>query len=466
MCGIAGLYLHREIGAPDLEYFVDELLCNIEHRGRDATGLVAVAEDGNTQLQKYACPAQHFIRFRAGLPEGSQTVLLHTRFATQGHESNNQNNHPVQYGTCFAVHNGHINNDSTLFAEHKLDRLAEVDSEIIAALANEFTLDNIEQVLESVEGSMATAIIDPINHLGKLVLAKGWSSPLIILRHKWMTVWASEQRAIKEAWSACFGTPPADDKFINAGAGSYYILTPDRMEEHKFDPKVAPKRAVYASYNYDSYGEAWGWAEGRPQARTLNNNAQGRSYTWTKCDKCQMWADNDDLKDVDGDKLCVECMYEYGDMSCLLSDTTADDECPTCGEPASGGEEQCALCAQWLGKVEHADSRKHETGATKASKIVSNIGTWERFANNERWAHDCAIEDVGIDLDITPDFVDWLLFRAPIEVMENKSLSELRERAEGLYLTAYSDAFDDTLEMPSDDETAITPQRALVSVTL
>jgi CheY-like chemotaxis protein len=62
-----------------------------------------------------------------------QTTLLlgHTRMPTKGSPICNDNNHPVQAGPVFGVHNGHIANDDDLFQRLDLLRLGQVDSEII-----------------------------------------------------------------------------------------------------------------------------------------------------------------------------------------------------------------------------------------------------------------------------------------------------------------------------------------------
>lgn len=72
-----------------------------------------------------------------GLPRNSQNVILHTRYATQGPVSNNDNNHPVLSpdGNIALIHNGVIWNDFQLRKGLLSDySLAEVDTSVIPAL--------------------------------------------------------------------------------------------------------------------------------------------------------------------------------------------------------------------------------------------------------------------------------------------------------------------------------------------
>ena len=99
MCGIAGVYLRDESAKADLDAILDTMLVDIEHRGGDATGFVAVGNEGVTEWQKAACGAKDFIRQPpARSRKGSRTLLAHTRWATQGLPAFVENNHPLKRG--------------------------------------------------------------------------------------------------------------------------------------------------------------------------------------------------------------------------------------------------------------------------------------------------------------------------------------------------------------------------------
>ncbi len=144
MCGIAALQLHpqerpAEVWQAIKDTFTRNLLFN-EERGRAATGLAVIQADGQVFVQKSQLPASQFVttpEYHALLNRlNDQTTLLlgHVRHPTKGTPQRNKNNHPLQAGPVFGVHNGHIENDDKLFAAGHYPRRAEVDSEIIFRL--------------------------------------------------------------------------------------------------------------------------------------------------------------------------------------------------------------------------------------------------------------------------------------------------------------------------------------------
>jgi glucosamine 6-phosphate synthetase-like amidotransferase/phosphosugar isomerase protein len=144
MCGITAIQLYpqerpAEIWQAIKDTFTHNLLFN-EERGHAATGLAVVQANGQVTVCKNALPATQFVitpDYQALLDSvDAQTILLlgHVRRPTQGTPMHNDNNHPLQVGPVFGVHNGHIDNDDDLFAGCGYHRQAEVDSEIIFRL--------------------------------------------------------------------------------------------------------------------------------------------------------------------------------------------------------------------------------------------------------------------------------------------------------------------------------------------
>jgi glucosamine 6-phosphate synthetase-like amidotransferase/phosphosugar isomerase protein len=141
MCGIAAVFLHPQERTPQewqsiRDIFTRNLLFN-EERGRAATGLIITNTNGQADLYKLPLPASQFIQtptYQTLLKSiGPQTLLIlgHTRLPTQGDPAYAGNNHPIQVGPVFGVHNGHIANNEALFARFGYSRQAQVDSEII-----------------------------------------------------------------------------------------------------------------------------------------------------------------------------------------------------------------------------------------------------------------------------------------------------------------------------------------------
>ena len=124
--------------------FTRNLIFN-EERGKAATGLAVVQAGGQVAMQKMARPAAEFVTSPAYLAlleqVGPQTTLLlgHTRHPTQGDPATPHNNHPLQVGPIFGVHNGHIDNDAALFTRFNLPRQTQVDSEIIFRLLEPYS---------------------------------------------------------------------------------------------------------------------------------------------------------------------------------------------------------------------------------------------------------------------------------------------------------------------------------------
>lgn len=272
MCGIAGIHVkEKAIGRFPVDRLIDYLLLGIEPRGDHATGLVAISgadpEAPRMSLEKKDDPASKFVMYRRGVPQDTRTVLLHTRWATQGKPEDNRNNHPVLFDTCFAVHNGHINNDSELFAELGVDRPAEVDSIAIPACLSHHGMGELEDIrsgLEMLQGAFAIAAIDPIKRPGRLILAKGSGSPLIVINTPDAIVWASTLKALKDAWGAVLGTPPSRKATADNYRGVYdfnygdlWVIDGDTVQRDRFQPAPlwSSQRSSYNQYGFCSAGE-------------------------------------------------------------------------------------------------------------------------------------------------------------------------------------------------------------------
>ena len=227
MCGIAGFHI-RKVGrtAFDPTRLAEELLLSVDHRGGDATGYAAFGADGSMQMQKAACKASTFLTGMRKLPEDTQTVILHTRWATQGKAAFPENNHPVQHGSTYVVHNGHISNDFELFAKLGVERMGYVDSEIIPAMISAEGWEDAGTALEALDGAYAIAAVSA-KHPGELILAKGDISPLIYVVTENLIVWASEMGALTKAWRHALGTPPVSRKIKHLSSGQLLRVAKD-----------------------------------------------------------------------------------------------------------------------------------------------------------------------------------------------------------------------------------------------
>jgi asparagine synthetase B (glutamine-hydrolysing) len=241
MCGIAGIYL-RDAGAKaDLDGILDTMLDEIEHRGGDATGFVALGNEGVTEWQKAACGAKDFVRYRRPVPRGTRTVLAHTRWATQGLPAFVENNHPLKRGSFFVIHNGHVSNDAKLFELANRSRFGQVDSEALPArFASLGSLNAAPKVMSEVEGAAAIAAVDEKKPT-ELLLARGYASPLFVLQTKRYVLWGSTPATIESAYKAHIGRLPkkARIKSIDEGTVLHYVdgkLTTTSFQAYKPAP--------------------------------------------------------------------------------------------------------------------------------------------------------------------------------------------------------------------------------------
>src|SRR5579859_3020665 len=201
-CGIAGI---RRFGPePIRESQLRILMCALEHRGISASG-IALVKGAEINVYKADVPAWEFVKsdgWRAFIGEyltkDTEMALLHDRAATQGDPDKMENNHPVYSGVTAVTHNGMISNDFGLFNSLKLERKAEVDTDIIRALLDRdgLTRKGIES-LNRMMGSAAIACAST-KFPGKLLLARS-GSPLVVASVGEQMIWASEKGAIHAA---------------------------------------------------------------------------------------------------------------------------------------------------------------------------------------------------------------------------------------------------------------------------
>lgn len=248
MCGIAGIYLRDPSFRVDLEALFDTLAVAIEPRGDDATGYVALAEDGAGEWQKAACAASTFSLYRRGLPKGTRAALIHTRFATQGLPAFMENNHPIKRGSFYIVHNGHVHNDDDMFVKSERNRFGQVDSEAIAArLSSLGELSLLSDVMAEIEGDAAVAALDERDPT-RLVVARGSYSPLWVYDGRRIVLFASTKEAIEKAHKRHIGKM-SRNRLEQLESGEQWEFTADGLtQKTMFKPWERPvKKTTYAS---------------------------------------------------------------------------------------------------------------------------------------------------------------------------------------------------------------------------
>ena len=119
MCGIAGV--KRFGDAPITVDQIRVLLCSLQHRGTDATGIALMKGDkilvhkNDDEAWRYVSSKSFSDFIDTNLTDDVDTALLHTRAATCGNPRENKNNHPLTLGGAAIVHNGMISNHIDIF---------------------------------------------------------------------------------------------------------------------------------------------------------------------------------------------------------------------------------------------------------------------------------------------------------------------------------------------------------------
>jgi len=411
MCGIAGIHVRdRYINELPLESFADMLLLGIEHRGRDATGLVAFTTDNEVSLVKDDIPASQFIYLRPYLPADTQTILMHTRLATQGPKEKNENNHPVVWKTCYGTHNGVVSNDDEVFEKLNQERTAEVDSQAIFASLFENGMDspeNIEEGLTQVVGSMAIAACDPDRHPGQLLLARGESSPLWVLNHPKAIIWASTKFAIRDAWKAVMGTCTEKENFnfknqwdspgfYEFFPGEFWIVKNGKIEQHRYSPPFRTR-----TYTYGGHTDWNEWD--RQQTNIRRYSINGKSQDRVKCDGCNIWFDE----------------YQLTEARWRGTETEVWYVCEECSEDES-----------WSYLITRAQNTREAPSCDVST--TPTVG-WVQIQDFEEELHRETCKLVGEEMLHTAEWVNWILFVCTLDRLRELELEDLRQMADDLY---------------------------------
>lgn len=192
MCGIIGLLSYGKKSNTEentrqevMRFLTTELLIQTEERGKDATGISTLFNDGDFMCQKMGIPASEFV-FRHGGKETdyngymklwedydkpARIILAHCRKSSVGNTINNGNNHPVRVGNICVVHNGTLSNHHKIFENLGIKRDNDVDTEAIAQLLKHYTddgklpwtIESLKKVNEKLQGSFAVLAFNANN---------------------------------------------------------------------------------------------------------------------------------------------------------------------------------------------------------------------------------------------------------------------------------------------------------------
>jgi glucosamine--fructose-6-phosphate aminotransferase (isomerizing) len=176
MCGIVGYVGHR-----DCLPILIEGIKRLEYRGYDSAG-VAVQTDGALRIVKSAGKIRALEgRLKEGAPKGTFGIA-HTRWATHG-EPNDTNAHPHsdEQGTIALVHNGIIENYSTLKAALEAEGhhfSTDTDTEVLAHLIEKHVRRGLR-----LERAVGAALRDVDGTYGIAVMSSSEPGTVVGARH-------------------------------------------------------------------------------------------------------------------------------------------------------------------------------------------------------------------------------------------------------------------------------------------
>lgn len=235
MCGIVGVVQYdskvsKEIRQKALRILFTDAMLRTQSRGRDATGVYQVMENGDWMMAKKAEKAsdwltkersddtdpqvyQDFTDTWGSYPHDLSTLVGHCRAKTVG-GTDNENNHPFaiqvdESNAILGVHNGTLENHEIIFDRlpKVLERQGSVDSEalfhyLFYATGNgtqEMTPDIIKSLGERVEGAYAVVMANSRFPHQVSVFRQTRTMHMFMISPLNIVMMASESKFIKEA---------------------------------------------------------------------------------------------------------------------------------------------------------------------------------------------------------------------------------------------------------------------------
>lgn len=234
MCGIIGALAVGDVN-PKKEairqeamiFLATELTQETEIRGKDATGMVSLFENGHYMGLKMGTSASNFIKRYGGkdtdyegylkmwraanshskYPKNVKIHIAHCRKTSVGNCWDNVNNHPIVIDPIVGVHNGTLTNHDKIFKDLGVKRDGEVDSEAIMQLARyftdegrlPFTQDMLKEICSCLEGTFACLLFNANNPYQLATFRDGRPMEFAFIKPLNIVLIASEQKFIDAA---------------------------------------------------------------------------------------------------------------------------------------------------------------------------------------------------------------------------------------------------------------------------
>lgn len=249
MCGIAGI-----VGKVDADV-AERLIVSLQSRGKDASG-IAVANGRTVYVYKTNVEAASFVQLplwkkARNRMKDSHVVLLHTRAATHGSPTNNDNNHPIYTDDSLIIHNGVVD------VSKKYESYGQTDTEqfLRAIEAYGGGITGIEGAARITSGWLAIAY-QCLDNPNTVLLYKD-GSPIVAYENNGTIIFCSEKKIIADA----IQQKEDDFKVHVLDAGFIYKLVYRKKGAMllKTDHKVFTKTYNHGGYYAGCYGDDESW---------------------------------------------------------------------------------------------------------------------------------------------------------------------------------------------------------------
>jgi glutamine---fructose-6-phosphate transaminase (isomerizing) len=279
MCGIFGVICASDSLADRTlaKGLALSLLRASETRGREACG-IAVHDGKQIEVLKQGGSVSDFLAnpklgqlLDGALARATKTLAItgHSRLATNGAQSNIDNNQPVITHGAVALHNGIIVNDRALEARFAIQRQGELDSEVLAALLRNKLSESKDLVAAAretfgvLEGSASISMM--FDDLDAMLLATNTGS-LFQLTNATGTViaFASERFILQRVLEDKDVKELGDCRIEQIRAGHALIVRLGDLQRHAFSltgdgdgdaPTFAPNGHTVSIVDHSSHAE-------------------------------------------------------------------------------------------------------------------------------------------------------------------------------------------------------------------
>jgi hypothetical protein len=289
MCGLAGFARQTKWGDVRTSMaIVENLLVEVGHRGRHATGVAAVTSDGQCNIWKRAADVASVVKsdaWRDVMAEFGKTdvtmFLGHVRQSTHQHNKDKDDAaHPFYEEGVVGAHNGVIANWREVGQKLQMGKDWDVDSQAaIGALAR---MKSPIKALSLLEGWFALTWVKK----GKLFMVRAGGSPLACayLPVPRTLFWCSEMRALKEVVEKATPKGMQIDFFETQDERLYeYDVRIFGMSANAKKTDVSLPKAKTRVVVTRGYGGNWDGVNAKELPSTTGYHGQtGRKYDSTK----------------------------------------------------------------------------------------------------------------------------------------------------------------------------------------